>query len=89
MHLLKSELKKRGISVAELAKMTEIGQMSLYNKINGKTSFTQKDMGKIARELHLGNEEIMNIFFGDEVSKRKQSEIWKGEIRGKGRLVAV
>ncbi len=63
MAVLKLELKKRGLSIPKLAKLVDIGEKSLYNKINEKTQFTQQDILKIVAVLQLNKEMIVSIFF--------------------------
>ncbi|MFI3175416.1 MAG: helix-turn-helix transcriptional regulator [Bacillota bacterium] len=62
------KMKQMEISVSALSKLTGIGKQSLYNKMNGKTAFTQGDIVKLVDVLHLDREAIRFIFFADEVS---------------------
>lgn len=65
---LKIELVRCGLSVPGLALKMGVSKKLIYSRINGETSFTQKEISAIARILGLDRNRIIDIFFGDEVS---------------------
>ena len=64
--LLKYEMNKRGVSIAELCKKINISRSAFYRKCNGKSDFTQSEIQAIVDLLHL--ESPVAIFFTKEVS---------------------
>ena len=63
---LEYEIKKKGISLKELAETLGISKVALYRKINGKSDFKLCEMQKIAEIV--GLETAIPIFFAKEVS---------------------
>ena len=60
--VFKAAIVARGYSVEKLAKESEIGKVSLYNKINSGR-FMRGEIEKVASVLNLSDAEIINIFF--------------------------
>ena len=65
-HKLEYEMRKNGVSKAQLCNELGISRSALYRKCNGITEFTQGEIQKIIDYLHL--ESPMEIFFADKVS---------------------
>lgn len=66
---LEYEMKKKGISTAELCKSLGISISAFYRKCNGKTEFKLCEIKKIARILELDS--LIPIFFADEVASKE------------------
>ena len=56
------------VTKADLIKSLGISTSCFYNKMNGKSSFTQKEISIISKVLSLSQDEIIDIFFEDVVS---------------------
>ena len=66
---MKKAIKKEGISVRELAKLIGIDTSTFYRKMNGKgIGFTIAEAKKIAERLHLGYDDVNEIFFAEIVA---------------------
>lgn len=65
---LKVELARNGISIPRLAEKIGIGKKALYAKISGVSSFKQKEILAIMKELNLSSQRMCEIFFADCVS---------------------
>ena len=64
--LLEYEMKIRNISKDDMRTALEISRSAYYRKCNGISEFTEGEM-QAMRGL-LGNDAVIRIFFGDEVS---------------------
>ena len=64
--LLEYEIKKRGISNADMCNMLDISRSAFYRKCNGQSEFTQSEIQKIVD--FLGLETPVGIFFTNRVS---------------------
>ena len=67
--LLREVIKDSGVKVTALADKIGISRQSLTMKINGERSFDQGEIMAIKTNLHLTDEQFMQIFFNDEVDK--------------------
>lgn len=65
---LKAAIARKGYTIPTLAEAIGISKKTLYMKINGDTSFTQKEISAIATALNLTNDEIIMIFFAEKVA---------------------
>lgn len=65
---LKVAMVRKGKSIPKLASDIGIGKKALYQKMQGITQFTQKEIVLISKTLDLNKEDIFNIFFADFVS---------------------
>lgn len=65
---LLAKLVEKGYTKNNLANALGISMSCLYNKLNGKTSFTQHEISIISKMLSLSQDEIIAIFFEDVVS---------------------
>ena len=65
---LKAAIAKRDFTIPKLADAIGISKKTLYTKIEGTSSFTQKEIARIATVLSLSNEEIIGIFFAEKVA---------------------
>ncbi len=65
---LKAAIARKGFTIPTLAEAIGISKKTLYMKINGDTSFTQKEISAIATALNLTNDEIIMIFFTEKVA---------------------
>ena len=70
--LLRSKMALYGDTGNELAEALEITPQTLSGKINEKNgaSFTKPEMEKIKKRYLLSDEEFLQIFFADVVSKK-------------------
>lgn len=64
--LLEYEMKKKGVTNADLCRELGISRSALYRKRNGKSEFTQGEIQKIVDVLKLDSP--MGIFFSGKVS---------------------
>ena len=69
-NLLKSFMVKSGHTNDSLADAIGISRTSFSYKINDKRPFISTEISKIAHELKLKPEEIMMIFFADDVDEK-------------------
>jgi plasmid maintenance system antidote protein VapI len=67
--LLREVIKDSGVKVTALADKIGISRQSLTMKINGERSFDQGEIMAIKTNLHLTDEQFMQIFFNDDVDK--------------------
>ena len=67
--LLREVIKDSGVKVTALADKIGISRQSLTMKLNGERSFDQGEIMAIKTNLHLTDEQFMQIFFNDEVDK--------------------
>ncbi len=66
--MLKEVMRKRGVSIGELAKKTGICRVELFLKLTGFSEFKLYEIKKISDELYLNSKQIKKIFFSPEVS---------------------
>ena len=59
--LLRYEMSKNGVSIAELCEKLDMSRSAFYRKCNGKSDFTQSEIQAIVNLLHL--ESPVAIFF--------------------------
>lgn len=62
-NLLEYEMKKAGISIAEMCETLEISRSAFYRKCNGISDFTQTEIAKIMEVLKVNNP--VPIFFAN------------------------
>ena len=67
--LLREVIKDSGVKVTALADKIGISRQSLTMKINGERSFDQGEIMAIKTNLHLTDEQFMQIFFNNDVDK--------------------
>ncbi len=65
---LKVEILRNNLSIPILAQRIGIDKKTMYCKIQGKSSFTQKEIAKISNALQLDKAKLCKIFFDDLVS---------------------
>jgi len=65
---LHGKLVEKGFSMASMARELGISETTMYNKMSGKTEFTQGEMHTMASRLQMSMQEISAIFFADQVS---------------------
>ncbi len=61
-------LKFKRVSVEDLAGHMNINRATLYKKIAQKSDFTRAEVQIIKNYLGLSTEEVMDIFYGEEVA---------------------
>lgn len=66
---LKGLIAMHGYSQTDVAKMIGLSATSFNYKINGIRPFTQKEIGKLISIFRIKNNEIVSIFFGQNVEK--------------------
>lgn len=67
--LLREVIKDSGVKITALADKIGISRQSLTMKINGERSFDQGEIMAIKTNLHLTDEQFMQIFFYDDVDR--------------------
>ena len=67
--LLREVIKDSGVKVTALADKIGISRQSLTMKLNGERSFDQGEIMAIKTNLHLTDEQFMQIFFNDDVDR--------------------
>ncbi len=67
--LLREVIKDSGVKVTALADKIGISRQSLTMKTNGERSFDQGEIMAIKTNLHLTDEQFMQIFFNDDVDR--------------------
>lgn len=72
---LRAKMVLRGMSVYGLAERIGIDSTTLYKKLRGATEFTQSEISKIANVLGMSREEILAVFFAEEVSYKPLSNL--------------
>lgn len=72
--LLKEVIKERGVKMSSLADKIGISRQSLSMKVNGERSFDQGEIMSLKINLHLTDDQFMNIFFNDSVDKLSPKE---------------
>lgn len=66
---LNNYLKSKNISVIEMAKDFGITKQALFFKLQGKRKFKADELCKIAIYTHMTSDEILDIFFDQQVNK--------------------
>jgi len=66
---LKAKMVEHRISQRVLAKMLDINLVTLNHKINGSAKFNIDEIRKIIDILNLSGDEVMLIFFPDELTE--------------------
>ncbi len=63
---IKIEMTRAGINVSDVANEMNISPQALYQKMNGKTEFTLKDMNLLRNILmkHIGENLTLDYLFG-------------------------
>lgn len=64
--LLEYEMKKRGVTIADMCEELNISRSAFYRKCNGISEFTQSEIQKIVD--YLGLDSPVGIFFTVKVS---------------------
>ena len=67
--LLREVIKDSGVKVTALADKIGISRQSLTMKLNGERSFDQGEIMAIKTNLHLTDEQFIQIFFNDDVDR--------------------
>lgn len=65
---LRVELIRNNMSTQTIADRIGISKSAMLRKLNGSSEFTQGEIVKLSRELHLSTERMCAIFFMDLVS---------------------
>ena len=68
--LLKEVIQDNGVKVSVLADKIGISRQSLYMKLNGERAFDQGEIMALKTNLHLSDEQFMEIFFNDVVEEK-------------------
>lgn len=67
--LLKEVIQNSGVKVSVLADKVGISRQSLYMKLNGERTFDQGEIMALKTNLHLSDDQFMEIFFNDDVEE--------------------
>ena len=65
---LRAAIARNGLSVPKLAQRIGINKKALYKKMRGETQFKQREISAISSSLNLSAEDMLAIFFAEEVS---------------------
>jgi len=65
---LKAEIARHGETSGLLAKHLGVTDATFSNKLNGKTEFTQSEIGAIKDRYSLSNDRVCEIFFASDMS---------------------
>ena len=65
---LKGRIVESNIPLQEILRVAGISESTYYNKMSGRTEFTQKEICGLSRILRLSKDDIMSIFFDELVS---------------------
>ena len=65
---LKASIARKNLSIPKLAQIIGIDKKTLYSKIKGLSAFTQREIVLISKALSLDNDQIICIFFAEEVA---------------------
>lgn len=65
---LNAEIARRRLSIPALAQKIGMSKKTLYSRMNGTTSFNQKEISAISKVLNLRGIQIIDIFFNEVVS---------------------
>lgn len=66
--LLKSQIVLNRHTLVQVASYLEISRSALYRKMSGESDFTRKEVLKLKSLLKLSNDQVIEIFFYEEVS---------------------
>ena len=66
--LFRSKVVYNGITLGELASKLEINQSTLTKKLKDG-SFNRQEISRVAEVLHLSDDDVINIFFAEELEK--------------------
>ena len=66
--LLRYFMAKKSVSAGSLSEALGIDPSTFSRKLNGHTEFVHGEIAGIARTLDLTGEQVVDIFFADEVS---------------------
>lgn len=66
---LRDEIRVRGVSKSSLCEKMGINMQSLNNKLSGRTSFRAEEIYSLSKALFLSDEELLRIFFADNVDR--------------------
>lgn len=68
--LLKEVIQDNGVKVSVLADKIGISRQSLFMKLNGERAFNQGEIMALKTNLHLSDDQFMEIFFNDVVEEK-------------------
>lgn len=60
---LRKAIKDSGMSIIFIAMRCDMSRQTFYNRINGKSEFTAKEIEALSRTLHLSKQQVEEIFF--------------------------
>lgn len=66
--LFKKKVEESGLKYLHIARTIGITDRGLMFKINGHSQFKSDEIAKIKDMLHLSADDVMAIFFGDDVA---------------------
>lgn len=65
---LKAAMARKNISIPRLAELLHMSKKTMYTRFSGETDFTLSEIRKIACILDLSNDDILMIFFAEQVA---------------------
>ena len=66
---LETAIKDSGMMKSKIADNVGISRQALYLKLNGEREFTQGEVFKLKKVLHLSDDRFLKIFFNDSVGE--------------------
>ena len=65
---LRAEITRNRMTIEKFGKALDLSKTAIYRRLNGKLDFKRTEILKAKRTLSLSNEDLLNIFFDEEVS---------------------
>lgn len=66
-NLLKAEIKKLGLTQAEVAELVGMAPQTFSNKVNNNADFTATEIAKLKALFNLDDADTVRIFFKEKV----------------------
>lgn len=66
---LKCAMLMAGFTIAKMASALGLSYYGFYKKLNNKSSFKSNEIAKAIEVLKIGNEQVNEIFFAENVAK--------------------
>lgn len=70
---LKVQMTRKQKTAEQLCATLGISKTAWYRKIGGDSQFTQGEINGLRRELELNDQQVIAIFFDDEVAQKPQN----------------
>lgn len=67
VQLLQDTQRESGVTVTAMCRKAGMTKQNYYQKLKNTRNFTQSNISGIKKALHLSDDDIVRIFFADEV----------------------